>query len=300
MKQQAVDVVDRIDYIRGAQVQHGPGNQRMYVMKPPFTAAPELPQQLQEEARRRGYSKIIAKIGRDHLDNFLEAGFVTEAEIPQYFRGAEPAFFAGYFLDPLRRDTPARDGERMAAVLAKASRKRPVRSVPLPKGMNCILADPTMVGSMAAFYRKVFATYPFPIHDPEYLEATMVDKAVMYYAVLGPSGEIEALASSELDHAAQAAEMTDFATSPESRGSGLAQFLLGQMEADMGKRGYCTAYTIARALSFGMNISFARRGYRWGGRLINNTNISGRLESMNVWYKKLQPLMVPAPDLVEA
>jgi hypothetical protein len=36
-----------------------------------------------------------------------------------------------------------------------------------------------------------------------------------------------------------------------------------------------------------MNITFAKLGYRYGGRLINNTNISGSIESMNVWYKSL-------------
>ena len=48
-----------------------------------------------------------------------------------------------------------------------------------------------------------------------------------------------------------------------------------------------TAYTIARAISFGMNITFAKNGYKYSGTLKNNTNISGKLESMNVWYKYL-------------
>ncbi len=37
----------------------------------------------------------------------------------------------------------------------------------------------------------------------------------------------------------------------------------------------------------GMNITFAKTGYTYAGTLINNTNISGRLESMNVWYKHI-------------
>ena len=48
-----------------------------------------------------------------------------------------------------------------------------------------------------------------------------------------------------------------------------------------------TAYTIARAISPGMNITFAKAGYKFSGTLINNTNISGGIESMNVWYKSL-------------
>jgi hypothetical protein len=34
-----------------------------------------------------------------------------------------------------------------------------------------------------------------------------------------------------------------------------------------------------------MNITFAKRGYNFGGRLINNTNICGGTETMNIWYK---------------
>jgi hypothetical protein len=36
-----------------------------------------------------------------------------------------------------------------------------------------------------------------------------------------------------------------------------------------------------------MNITFAKAGYAYGGRLHNNTNIAGNIESMNVWYKSL-------------
>ena len=46
-----------------------------------------------------------------------------------------------------------------------------------------------------------------------------------------------------------------------------------------------TWYTIARALSAGMNITFAKAGYRYAGTLVNNTDISGTIESMNVWWR---------------
>jgi beta-lysine N6-acetyltransferase len=36
-----------------------------------------------------------------------------------------------------------------------------------------------------------------------------------------------------------------------------------------------------------MNVTFSRAGYTFTGTLINNTNIGGSIESMNVWYKRL-------------
>jgi putative beta-lysine N-acetyltransferase len=81
--------------------------------------------------------------------------------------------------------------------------------------------------------------------------------------------------------------MTDFAILPEFRGDGLAGAMLGGMELTLGRIGISTAYTIARAVSYGMNITFARAGYRYAGTLINNTHIAGGLESMNVWHKRV-------------
>ena len=69
--------------------------------------------------------------------------------------------------------------------------------------------------------------------------------------------------------------MTDFATHPSHRSQGLASFLLYEMEQEMTKRGIKTAYTIARSVSYGMNITFAKHAYTLAGTLINNTNISG-------------------------
>ena len=81
--------------------------------------------------------------------------------------------------------------------------------------------------------------------------------------------------------------MTDFAVPPTHRGKKLAYFLLGEMEKAMRDRGFKTLYTIARLQSPGMNKTFLNHGYHFSGLLVNNTNISGNIESMNVYYKNL-------------
>jgi hypothetical protein len=57
---------------------------------------------------------------------------------------------------------------------------------------------------------------------------------------------------------------------------------------EMRAAGMKTALTIARALSYPINATLARAGYAWGGTLVNNTNICGGFESMNVWYRALE------------
>ena len=91
-----------------------------------------------------------------------------------------------------------------------------------------------------------------------------------------------------MDTVSKNVEMTDFATLSKFRGNSYANLLLRFMENEMRSRGMQTAYTIARAISPGMNITFGKAGYTYGGRLINNTNIAGQIESMNVWHKNLQ------------
>lgn len=81
--------------------------------------------------------------------------------------------------------------------------------------------------------------------------------------------------------------MTDFATIPEERGNNYALYLLQNMEKEMIKKNIHTAFTISRAVSYGMNITFAKAGYTYAGLLKNNTAIAGNLESMNVLHKKI-------------
>ena len=138
---------------------------------------------------------------------------------------------------------------------------------------------------MSKLYQRVFPSYPFPIDNPNYIQESM-ETHIQYYA-FESKGKLVALSSAEMDKKQQNVEMTDFATLPLWRGQGLAGELLKFMEQQMKAKGMLTAYTIARAVSAGMNITFAKQGYQYNGRLINNTQISGQIESMNVWSKGL-------------
>jgi putative beta-lysine N-acetyltransferase len=156
----------------------------------------------------------------------------------------------------------------------------------LPEDFSLARARPEDTDDLAALYDRVFATYPFPIHRPEFLKETMNDGTV--YFLIRRKNKIVAASSAETDRRAGSVEMTDFATDPSCRGIGLSSVLLATMENAIREAGYRTAYTIARALEVPVNRLFAGAGYRYGGTLLNNTNIGGSFESMNVWYKKIQ------------
>jgi putative beta-lysine N-acetyltransferase len=283
-KRRMKDGLDTIEYLDGARIQHGPLNDRVYLMKMGDARPEALVEGLIRKAADAGYSKIFAKIPESATRPFLEAGFSKEAGVPGFFDGRGPAAFLGYYLDAERHREA--DPEGLDTIL-ELSRKQPLADTP-PPGNGFALA-PCSAGKtaeMAKIYRKVFSTYPFPIHDPGYLLDTMESHVMYFGATVGR--RLVALSSSEMDMESKNVEMTDFATLPDWRGNRLGVHLLSLMEAAVKAKGIKTAYTIARAASPGMNITFARLGYRYGGRLINNTNISGRIESMNIWYKPME------------
>lgn len=275
---------DCIETIGSAKVQHGKHNNRIYLMKADHEEIPELIPQLDQLAEAKGYTKIFAKVPARETAVFVNQGYTIEARVPGFYRGQEEAVFLGKYLCPERRCEGK--PELLKQIIMTAQEKGDAESTTeLDHGFRFRVAVKDDVEEMAKLYQKVFDTYPFPIQDPAYLAQTMEDNLV--YFGIWQNGHLLALASSEIDYQGQNAEMTDFATDPDCRGQGLASFLLTRMEQQMAKSDIKTAFTIARAYSYGMNITFAKQGYDYSGTLTNNTNISGQLESMNVWHKTL-------------
>ena len=275
---------DTIEKIGKSLIQHGPLNDRIYLMKLHEDDLPGLLDQLEVLAAARGYSKIFAKIPAGHRTDFEGRGYRPEALIPGFYNGTRDAVFLGRFLTP-EREVDSNLG-KTREILDLADRNwgkgRSAGTTPQPKIVQATADD---VEEMSQIYREVFPSYPFPIHDPAYLLETM--KSHVRYFIIWHAGRIAAISSAEMDLDARNAEMTDFATRPEHRGTGLGSYLLERMEVEMDAIGMPTLYTIARSLSPGMNIVFSKMGYQYAGTLVNNTNISGQIENMNVWYKQM-------------
>jgi putative beta-lysine N-acetyltransferase len=289
--------VDIIEHLGNSLIQHGPGNDRIYLMHLDMRDYPVIVSELLAMAERHGYSKVFAKVPGQAAEMFLSQGFECEAKAPGLFRYDEArhdALFLGRFLSKERRQEDA--PEKVADVLRTAERKanatgknapiqNPTCKPYLAEGYSIRPMTEADTEEMAKVYAAVFPSYPFPIQDPAFLRQCMRENVRFMGAV--HDGRIAALASAEIADDLGTAEMTDFATLPDHLGKKLAQCLLDELEKLLPPKNIGTAFTIARAVSYGMNITFARRGYSHGGTLVNNTNISGSIESMNVWYKAL-------------
>ena len=252
-------------------------------MKIGKNSTPDLPSILVSLAENRGYTKIFAKVPSAEADDFFNAGYLAEATVPGFYNGLDAALFLAYYTD-MKRSIES-DCEIYERTIMTAFERKNDLVAPLDSsGFNLRKCEESDTGEMARIYKKVFPSYPFPIHSEDYVLETM--RGNVDYFCVETKNEIIALSSAEIDMESSNVEMTDFATLPEWRGNGFGVHLLGRMEKEIKKRGIKTAYTIARASSPGMNITFTRQGYGFCGRLKNNTNISGQIESMNIWFKK--------------
>ncbi|MEA3544920.1 MAG: putative beta-lysine N-acetyltransferase [Thermodesulfobacteriota bacterium] len=274
--------VDQVESFGQSTIQHGSANDRVYLMELDRSDFPSILSHINGLAILHNYTKVFAKVPEFARDYFEQDGYRVEASIPNFYRGEEDVFFMARYFHPDRLIDHAADKVQEVLVAAR-SKASSSHDISLPDGCVCRVASPADREQMAHLYQRVFASYPFPIHDPDYLVETM-DENVIYVGIW--KGDLLlALASTEIDFKGGNAELTDFATDPDWRGHGLAHVLLSHLENEMRSSGHSTCYTIARSTSFGMNICFAQNGYQFTGTLVNNTQISGGLESMNVWYK---------------
>ncbi len=275
---------DVIEKLGKSTVQHGPFNDRAYLIHLDQADCPGIVPELVSLARRHGYSKIVGKTPQLLATHFEQQGFGVEATIPDYFgEGEDACYMAKFFTAERSRERkPGLVEDVLAAARAKAPASAAAAAV--ADGYEMCVMEEKDTPEMARHYSEVFRSYPFAIDDPGFLASTMEN--VRYYA-MKKEGRLAALASADMDGHAKSVEMTDFATHKDHLGQGLALALLCRMDQDMAAASYRTAFTIARSRSYGMNITFAKAGYQYNGTLINNTNIHGGFESMNIWSKRL-------------
>ncbi|WP_010233030.1 putative beta-lysine N-acetyltransferase [Clostridium arbusti] len=265
-------------------IQHDKENNRIYLMKMHKDDSYNIVDILEGIARENKYTKIIAKIPLNSKLLFLNQGYSVEAIVPKFYNGTEEGIFVAKYFSIDRKEE--KDKEVIKNVLNESMKKSNEKNIcSILKHFNYRKAEENDAEYIASFYKKIFETYPFPIYNSEYILETMRDNVI--YFTIWDGDRLIAVSSSEMDINNLNVEMTDFGTLPEYRGKGFAVYLLGKMEEEMISREIKTAYSIARAVSYGMNTTFSKKTYTFAGTLINNTNISGRIESMNVWYKEL-------------
>ncbi|MBN2635189.1 MAG: putative beta-lysine N-acetyltransferase [Prolixibacteraceae bacterium] len=276
---------DKIEKFGDSVLQHGKINNRIYLMKLATNDAHNIVPELDKLAAKNKYAKIFAKIPAQTLPAFTAGNYLVEGFIPRFFSNKTDCFFVSKFIDESRKVIPESElklfGELMLTTI-KSTRLKYKHSLQFKlEKLSAVDAK-----AISAIFKKVFKTYPFPIHDPEYILETITRDKTRYFGIKDGT-KLIGVSSAEIDILNKNAEMTDFAVLPEYRGHGLAFRLLTMMELEMKLINIKNVYTIARLKEPGICKTFLKSGYKFSGTLLNNTNISGNIESMNLFYKHL-------------
>ncbi|MBT2656280.1 putative beta-lysine N-acetyltransferase [Bacillus sp. ISL-18] len=227
--------------------------------------------------------KLIIKGRSEDFLTFIEAGFQPEAIVDRYFLGSDAHFFSKFFSPERKRNDHWITEDRMIQSIYQLSPSLD-KTIP-PKEYELKKADENSVDELSALYKQVFQIYPTPLHNPDYIKKTMKDGTIYY--VFTYQGKIVSTASAEINAYYKNAELTDCATLTEHRKYGLMKLILQELEKELRNNGIFCAYSIARALSFGMNAALFQLGYSYRGRFMNNCYIYDKLEDMNMWVKNL-------------
>lgn len=193
-------------------LQHGPLNDRVYLMKLDESDLPGLPgtasiiDRMEELAMRHGYTRLFARVPEHAAHRFLARGFAVEACVPGMCRGRTAGCFMGRHLWDARAvprrpgllcevlalanarkagleqgTACARHGTRIPQV-ASESTSGTQEMEPRPKTGRVIELGPDHAPALARLYADTFATYPFPVHDPAYLARSMAE-GVLFHGI---------------------------------------------------------------------------------------------------------------------
>lgn len=227
--------------------------------------------------------KLIMLIRQEDFDLLLEKGYQCEGKIDRYFLGSDGYFFSKFF-DPLRKNS--NQWMKEDEILLNASERIHVSKHPSPPNdLQFFQLTDRNALEMSQLYQKVFQVYPTPLHDPNYIKET-IKRGTLYFGFMNGQ-EIISAASVEVNLTYKNAEFTDCATLFEYRKHGLMKILVDKLENVLRENGIFCVYSLARALSFGMNRVLYQKEYRYRGRLTNNCYIFDKLEDMNIWVKDL-------------
>lgn len=283
-------------------LQHGPLNDRIYLMDYRADNTDEREQlwkEIQKIQEKENYSKHFLKIPSEESPFFRAQGYSLEAVIPGYYNPRRDAHLMTRYFSDQRTHFSDEDRENLENIssLRESAPSLPAATPPstLPPEIQFSFRPLGRqdLRELASLFRMNFASYPFPIFDPDYLEETLDDN-VEYWGAFH-EGKLVGASSAEKNPSFKNAEMTDFAVNPGWRGYALARRLLIRMENSLAEQDFFCLYTIARLCQPGMNKTFMKQGYIYGGTLINNTQIGGSLESMNIWYRHLAHIKCPKP-----
>jgi len=262
-----------------------PNNNRMKIYRLPYERITiETIKAFKNLGRKKRCEKLIFYVNdyeKDMLTN--DNNFVQEGFIAGFFQGDDAYVFA-MFLDPNRNQSIDKDEQHRVIDMVEQDKHIYLKR-PLPAGYTMRHATVHDTSELAQLYDTIFETYPTPMNNAQYIENLMQDD--VYFTIIEYHGQIVSASAADIIPDFNSAEMTDCATLLEHRQKGLLSHQFSYLIELMRQKGVQTLFCYSRAVSLGMNLINIRNGFTYGGRMVQNSNIAGRLECMNIWFKNI-------------
>jgi putative beta-lysine N-acetyltransferase len=266
------NMYDTVEKINGATLQHGEIHNRVYLMQAEQNNWDSLIPKMKDLALEKDYDKILGRVPEEAKKVFQSSGYRVEAEIPGMYNGKNTGYFLADYLKKERGHCSEQELKTIASVksIALAANSSTEDShFNLPGHLKVRQLNRNDLSAMVDLHKKAFKTYSLPINKAEYL----LELAEQNHQFYGLFQQDELLVSVILKvHKKESnAEIVDFATHPDYKGQNLSYYLVQEIKKNVDRSEYKSIYSLVRATSYGLNITFSKHGFLLGGTLLNNT-----------------------------
>ena len=225
-------------------------------------------------AHEKSHDKILSRVPEEAIDVFRSHGYQIEAEIPGLYNSQATGYFLANYLNKERSHCGKQKLRTIASVksIAQAANSNPEDSYfDLTSNLNIRKLDRNDLFAMVNLHDKAFKSYPFPIHKAEYL-LELIEQDHEFYGLFEQE---QLLVSAILKkyRKESSIEIVDFATPPDYIGQNLSYYLVQEIKAEIEEREFKTVYCLVRVTSYGLNITFSKHGFSFGGTLLTNNKI---------------------------
>lgn len=278
---------ETIENIDGALVYHGNMHNRIYFSEADNVNLDNLLQKMKDLAEMKRYEKILGKASEKGLNVLKSKGFIVEAKIPGLYNGSVDGYFLADYTNKQRHVNDEKIMKTIATVktIAEAANKPNTDShFLMPENLDIKELSSADFHLLEDLHQKAYKYHPHQIKDATYF-SKLKDLNHQFYGLF-QDGELLVSAILAVNSSESNMEIVDFITHPNYRGQNLSYFLVQEIKQQMDDLKCKTVYTMVRATSYGLNITFSKHGFLLAGTLTNNCKVLDTMESMNVWYFK--------------
>ena len=229
------------------------------------------------------YTKLTVYAYPGDKNIWHSLSFALEGSILGFFDDSSNAVIWTAYQDDEREKRPLQVEH---SKIMEDARSKPLIRPSLKKGYSCELVTDRDSTEVSNLLKMLFEDYPTPISSKRIKDLIRSEKC-LFRCIRARNGKMVAVASAEIDHGRQNAELTDCATLPKEQRKGHMVYILSMLENDLEELyGITNLYSLTRAGETGINFTFAKLGYLYTGRLFNNCRMPDGWESMNIWCGK--------------